>query len=180
MLRLSRPTLLQALPTFKASARANKTSSSKPARVNAHAVSRRRHRSSLTRRVGPRAPAMTASRRRSLIKTPSPRPRALSLRHAATMASERPRSRRREHPSPSLMETSRVDGVRKDAAAKPRMLCPQSTSGSSLCKRANNTEIRARSLGATVTVPRSAKNPWVGFFSSPCKSLGSFGSRGVS
>ena len=32
LLRLSRPTLLQALPTFNASARANKTSSSKPAR----------------------------------------------------------------------------------------------------------------------------------------------------
>ena len=33
LLRLRRPTLLQALPTFKASARASRTSSSKPARI---------------------------------------------------------------------------------------------------------------------------------------------------
>ena len=63
----------------------------------------------------------TASRRCGLVETPSPRPRrrrgarSLSLCHAATMAPTRPETAQiwtRDHPSPSLMKTTRVDGVR--------------------------------------------------------------------
>ena len=68
--------------------------------------------SSLTRRIDSHVIMTTASRRRGLIKTPSPRPRALSLRRAATMVSETAQNRKRDHPRPRLMDTSRVDGVK--------------------------------------------------------------------
>ena len=62
----------------------------------------------------------TAPRRRGVIKTPSPRPSALSLRRAATISHETAQNRRRDHPLHAEMETTRVDGVRLNEDAAPR------------------------------------------------------------
>ena len=77
-------------------------------RVDSLTASRRRHLPNVDSRVI----TTTAPRRRGLIKTPSPRPSALSLRRAATISQETAQIRKQNHPRPRLMEASRVDGVK--------------------------------------------------------------------
>ena len=87
----------------------------RPARVDAHAAAStasRRRRKSLTA-------ASTASPRRAVAKTPSPRPR--SLRRAATMVSEPAQNQNQNHPRHREMDTSHVEGTAtpQDAATPP-------------------------------------------------------------
>ena len=125
-------------------------------RVDSLTASRRRHLPNVDSRVI----TTTAPRRRGLIKTPSPRASALSLRRAATMVSETAQNLKRDHPRPRLMETTRVDGVR---ATLKRL----STLSHGPCTKGSSKEGCGVSRGGGF-LPTQSKTAWAFSWHPPC------------